>query len=212
MVEAIGMEVFGTASLSTFEYICAYAFIFYPLVSLPLLVYYWLKASEKNPDNSLIGFEIPFALKNKQEIPFVSPLKTSEVPETTEIPDVPQNTSEVISSTGRHNITFIGRRSKRAEKKSVTEHSGSKTLRSDSNMLRLVEPVHLTEAVRDKSDDSENLLSAAKKVALSSESTAELRAAALDFLISSQSRDRFCKQKTSFHEVSSDFESSASSF
>lgn len=215
MVEAIGSEVFGTVSLSTFEYICAYAFILYPLVSLPLLAYYWMKSAGNGLSGSLVGFKLPSALKQKQESAFVSPLEGGTLQDQGEyksednsayvqrhlkaqpINDVkPNGGGELISSTGRHKITFIGQRNR----KNV---SLSNLNRASLN----------TEVKADVSvDDSDNLIAAARKVALSSESTAELRAAALDFLISSQSRDRLCRQKTSLRGSSNDPESFASSF
>jgi hypothetical protein len=234
MVEVIGREVFGTFSLSTFEYICAYAFILYPLVSLPLLTYYWMRSVENDSTGSLMGFELPSVLQKKQELTLIpspeladvaSNVETSaEDKEIVQMPDLrvlPVKKSiqrhggeEIISTTGRSKITFIGQRNSRNLK---VPHSSAGLrsaelkgvpVRSDST-----DPSIRSEAgVRIFTDDSGSLLKAAKKIALSSDSTAELRAAALDFLISSQNRDRLCRQRTFLHDSSNDSGSFASSF
>ena len=201
MVEAIGGEVFGTVSLTTFEYICAYGFILYPLVSLPLLVYFWTNHSDENRASGNGTFELPAALKNSSsnDTPSVSPTgdcKDSSLDHILVTDVGSKNTSEIISTTSRHNITFIGKRRAAPSTKSESTNIGNVIQLAQRSKMNIdsggeQHPIEEGNSPRDR------LTAVARDIALSSDSTADLRAAALDYLISSRHPQKLCKRKIS---------------
>jgi len=267
MITLIGKEIFGSPSLSAFEYVCACAFLVYPLISLPFLIYYWNKSSYTK-DKLSVSFQLPQALRAQQtQATAVNQLQATAVnqPQDTNINQLqatavnqlqatrinpqfkannalktvfqnklkPDSRSElklgkndvldlknehlqeqelkifnqdqniisldkyIVSSKGRNNITFIGHR--RKNKPNGKSSVSNKLIGSE-----------LTGVTSNEGKDYEDLRAAAKKIALSSISSAQLRAAALDFLIASSGSGTPYKQKNVSCEFLNDFENLAS--
>lgn len=170
MVEIIGSELFGSATLSAFEYICAWCFILYPLVSLPLIAWFWTNHADKSSFKE-VQFELPVVMREK-----TGRVTSADV-------GIPQG--DMVSSTSRHNITFIGKRK-----------PALSLVKEPQSSFQIQE--QLREAAKGTgTTPQEKMSDIARDIALSSESTPELRAAALDYLTSSGRLQRHDTQRIS---------------